>query len=74
MRFAGIVVAAGSGSRAGGDKQWRLLGGRPVVRWSVEALLSAGADEVVVVVAELNARWSRAWSVRCNEATCWMTL
>jgi len=51
MRFAGIVVAAGSGSRAGGDKQWRLLGGRPVVRWSVEALLSAGADEVVVVVA-----------------------
>lgn len=51
MRFAAIVVAAGSGSRAGGDKQWRSLGGRPVVRWSVEALLSAGADEVVVVVA-----------------------
>lgn len=51
MRFAAIVVAAGSGSRAGGDKQWRSLGGRPVVRWSVEALLAAGADEVVVVVA-----------------------
>ncbi|MDP3405727.1 MAG: bifunctional 2-C-methyl-D-erythritol 4-phosphate cytidylyltransferase/2-C-methyl-D-erythritol 2,4-cyclodiphosphate synthase [Brevundimonas sp.] len=51
MRFAAIVVAAGSGSRAGGDKQWRTLGGRPVVRWSVEALLDAGADEVVVVVA-----------------------
>jgi 2-C-methyl-D-erythritol 4-phosphate cytidylyltransferase/2-C-methyl-D-erythritol 2,4-cyclodiphosphate synthase len=51
MTFAAIVVAAGSGSRAGGDKQWRLLGGRPVVRWSVEALLNAGAEEVVVVVA-----------------------
>lgn len=51
MTFAAIVVAAGSGSRAGGDKQWRLLGGRPVVRWSVEALLTAGAEEVVVVVA-----------------------
>lgn len=51
MRFAAIVVAAGSGSRAGGDKQWRSLGGRPVVRWSVEALINAGADEVVVVVA-----------------------
>ncbi|MBX9614715.1 MAG: bifunctional 2-C-methyl-D-erythritol 4-phosphate cytidylyltransferase/2-C-methyl-D-erythritol 2,4-cyclodiphosphate synthase [Caulobacteraceae bacterium] len=51
MRFAAIVVAAGSGSRAGGDKQWRSLGGLPVVRWSVEALLDAGADEVVVVVA-----------------------
>lgn len=51
MTFAAIVVAAGSGSRAGGDKQWRPLGGRPVLRWSVEALLNAGAEEVVVVVA-----------------------
>ncbi|HEX8662257.1 MAG TPA: 2-C-methyl-D-erythritol 4-phosphate cytidylyltransferase, partial [Brevundimonas sp.] len=49
--FAAIVVAAGSGSRAGGAKQWRPLGGRPVVRWSVEALLKAGADDVVVVVS-----------------------
>ncbi len=49
--FATIVVAAGSGSRAGGAKQWRLLGGRPVVRWSVEALLKAGAEDVVVVTA-----------------------
>ena len=51
MRFSGIIVAAGSGSRAGGDKQWRALGGKPVLRWSVEALLNAGADEVVIVVA-----------------------
>ena len=51
MTFAAIVVAAGSGSRAGGDKQWRPLGGKPVVRRSVEALLHAGAEEVVVVVA-----------------------
>lgn len=48
--FAAIVVAAGSGSRAGGAKQWRALGGRPVVRWSVEALLSGGAEDVVVVI------------------------
>lgn len=48
--FAAVVVAAGSGSRAGGAKQWRPLGGRPVIRWSVEALIDAGADEVVVVV------------------------
>lgn len=51
MRFSGIIVAAGSGSRAGGDKQWRTLGGKPVLRWSVEALLNAGTDEVVIVVA-----------------------
>lgn len=51
MAFSAIVVAAGSGSRAGGDKQWRAVGGRSMVRWSVEALLVAGADSVVVVVA-----------------------
>ena len=43
MTFHAVVVAAGSGSRAGGPKQWRVLAGKPVVRWSVEALLDAGA-------------------------------
>jgi 2-C-methyl-D-erythritol 4-phosphate cytidylyltransferase/2-C-methyl-D-erythritol 2,4-cyclodiphosphate synthase len=52
MGFSAVVVAAGSGTRAGpGEaKQWRLLGGKPVARWSVEALLAAGAQEIVVVV------------------------
>ncbi|MDO9589479.1 MAG: bifunctional 2-C-methyl-D-erythritol 4-phosphate cytidylyltransferase/2-C-methyl-D-erythritol 2,4-cyclodiphosphate synthase [Brevundimonas sp.] len=50
--FAAIVVAAGSGSRAGEAKQWRALGGKPVARWSVEVLLAAGAEEVVVVIAD----------------------
>ncbi|WP_334165185.1 bifunctional 2-C-methyl-D-erythritol 4-phosphate cytidylyltransferase/2-C-methyl-D-erythritol 2,4-cyclodiphosphate synthase [Phenylobacterium sp.] len=35
----------------GEPKAWRMLGSRPVIRWSVEGLLSAGAREVVVVVA-----------------------
>src|SRR3954470_23733257 len=53
MSFSAVVVAAGAGLRAGpGEpKAWRMLGSRPVVRWSVEGLLSAGAREVVVVVA-----------------------
>ncbi|MCV0416074.1 MAG: bifunctional 2-C-methyl-D-erythritol 4-phosphate cytidylyltransferase/2-C-methyl-D-erythritol 2,4-cyclodiphosphate synthase [Brevundimonas sp.] len=51
MTFSGIIVAAGSGARAGGDKQWRDLGGQPVLRRSVEALLAAGAQEIVIVVA-----------------------
>lgn len=49
--FTAVVVAAGSGSRAGGAKQWRPLGGKPVIRWSVEALLKAGAEDLVVVVS-----------------------
>jgi len=54
MGFSAVVVAAGSGVRAGpgGAKQWRALAGKPVLRWSVEALLGAGADEIVVVLAE----------------------
>jgi len=53
MSFSAVVVAAGSGLRAGpGEpKAWRSLGGRALVRWSVEGLLAAGAREVVVVVA-----------------------
>jgi 2-C-methyl-D-erythritol 4-phosphate cytidylyltransferase/2-C-methyl-D-erythritol 2,4-cyclodiphosphate synthase len=53
MSFSAVVVAAGAGLRAGpGEpKVWRSLGGKPIVRWSVEGLLAAGAREVVVVVA-----------------------
>lgn len=53
MSFSAVIVAAGEGLRAGpGEpKAWRALAGRPIVRWSVEGLLAAGAHEVVVVVA-----------------------
>lgn len=51
--FAAIVVAAGKGLRVGGDKpkQFRNLNGKPVIRWSIEALAQAGADLIVVVIA-----------------------
>jgi 2-C-methyl-D-erythritol 4-phosphate cytidylyltransferase/2-C-methyl-D-erythritol 2,4-cyclodiphosphate synthase len=52
MDFAAIVVAAGSGSRAGAgvSKQWRAVAGKPVARWSIEAFFAAGAKTVVAVV------------------------
>lgn len=51
--FAAVIVAAGRGERAGAGapKQLRLLRGRAVLAWSVEALLKAGAGEVIVVTA-----------------------
>lgn len=54
MSFSVVIVAAGGGTRAGPGlaKQWRLLAGRPVLRWSVETLLAAGARRLVIVVAE----------------------
>jgi 2-C-methyl-D-erythritol 4-phosphate cytidylyltransferase/2-C-methyl-D-erythritol 2,4-cyclodiphosphate synthase len=48
-----LIVAAGSGSRMGGDvpKQFRLLGGKPVLRWAVESLIRHPAVQQVRVVA-----------------------
>jgi len=45
----GIVVAAGSGERFGGPKAGVELAGRPLWRWSFDALEAGGCDEVVVV-------------------------
>jgi 2-C-methyl-D-erythritol 4-phosphate cytidylyltransferase/2-C-methyl-D-erythritol 2,4-cyclodiphosphate synthase len=53
VTFSTVIVAAGQGLRAGpgAPKAWRELAGRPILRWSVEALLAAGARQVVVVLA-----------------------
>ena len=50
--WAGIVVAAGRGTRAGGGvpKQWRDLAGRPVVDHALAALGAAGADPLMLVI------------------------
>jgi 2-C-methyl-D-erythritol 4-phosphate cytidylyltransferase / 2-C-methyl-D-erythritol 2,4-cyclodiphosphate synthase len=50
-----LIVAAGKGERLGGDlpKQFRRLGGKPVLRWAVEALAEHPLiDQVRVVVGE----------------------
>lgn len=48
-----IVVAAGSGTRLGGAtaKQFQTLGGKPMLLWSVEAMLQCKNIATVVVVA-----------------------
>ncbi|NCP13207.1 MAG: bifunctional 2-C-methyl-D-erythritol 4-phosphate cytidylyltransferase/2-C-methyl-D-erythritol 2,4-cyclodiphosphate synthase [Sphingomonadales bacterium] len=52
--FAAIVVAAGKGLRVGGStpKQFRAWHGKPLIRHSVEALEAAGANPLMVVVAQ----------------------
>lgn len=53
MRVAALIVAAGKGERAGGatPKQFQMLGGKPVLRWSVEALrgVPGGLQSLVIV-------------------------
>ena len=53
MTPAAVIVAAGRGDRAGGDipKQYRKLLGKPVLRWSVEALRAANVEEIVIAIA-----------------------
>ncbi|NUQ17454.1 MAG: bifunctional 2-C-methyl-D-erythritol 4-phosphate cytidylyltransferase/2-C-methyl-D-erythritol 2,4-cyclodiphosphate synthase [Sphingomonas sp.] len=52
MTTTALIVAAGRGERAGGGvpKQYRLLGGKPVLRWAVEALIRHPAVQAARVV------------------------
>ncbi|MFC7537664.1 bifunctional 2-C-methyl-D-erythritol 4-phosphate cytidylyltransferase/2-C-methyl-D-erythritol 2,4-cyclodiphosphate synthase [Sphingomonas sp. GCM10030256] len=52
VRVTALIVAAGSGQRLGGDvpKQYRLLGGRPLLRRAVEALIGHPRVDAVRVV------------------------
>lgn len=52
-RVVAVVVAAGSGTRLGGDvpKALRTIGGRPVVAVAVDAALASPSIDAVVVVA-----------------------
>ena len=59
-RLLGVVVAAGSSSRMGGrDKLEALLGGKTVLRRSVEAMTDAGVTDIVIVTSP--ERIGRLW-------------
>ena len=47
-----LIVAAGKGERLGGDlpKQYRLLGGKPMLRWAVESFIAHPRVDTVRVV------------------------
>ena len=51
-KVTALIVAAGAGSRAGGDvpKQFRSIAGKPVVRRAVEAMLRHPRIDAVRVV------------------------
>ncbi len=55
MKVAAVIVAGGSGQRAGGErpKQYQLIGGRPVIWWTCRAFLEHPAiDHVQPVIGE----------------------
>ncbi len=55
MTVTALIVAAGKGERLGGElpKQYRPIGGKPVLRWAVEALTGhPSINQVRVVIGE----------------------
>ena len=52
MTVTALIVAAGKGERLGGGvlKQYRLLGGKPVLRWAVKSLIGHPAVRSTRVV------------------------
>ena len=70
MSVWAIVVAAGSGTRYGGAKQYSMLHGRPVLEWSIGAARDA-CDGVVLVVpaADAQGSWEGVDAVVAGGAT-----
>src|SRR5256885_7196288 len=55
MTAAAVIVAAGSGLRAGGErpKQYQCIGGKPVIWWTLKAFCEhPEVDRVVAVIGE----------------------
>lgn len=54
-----LVPAAGGGERFGGDlpKQFLSLHGRPVLEWSLRALMESGVEEITVALPEDMLDW-----------------
>jgi molybdenum cofactor cytidylyltransferase len=59
-RIAGLILAAGSGSRFGGGKLLARLAGRPILQHVLDRLAEAGVSEVVVVLGRDAAEVERA--------------
>lgn len=66
---AAIIVAGGQGLRAGGGiaKQWRMLGGRRVIDWSIDAFRAHPRIGEIVVVVPPDAPGPWPDGVRCVE-------
>lgn len=68
MITAAIIVAAGRGTRVGGDmpKQWRMLGGRVVAAWTLDAFRSS--NDITRIILVLHADdMGRSTDYDCHE-------
>jgi CTP:molybdopterin cytidylyltransferase MocA len=64
VRVAGILLAAGEGSRLGQPKALVALGGQTLAQRGTAMLASGGADPVLVVTGPVRVSVPEAWTVR----------
>lgn len=59
-----VILAGGSGTRMGGEKQYLPLAGRPMLEWTVEAFASSGLfDNIVLALGPENLeKYGAAWT------------
>ena len=62
-----IIVAGGSGTRIGGDvpKQFISIGGKPLLRHTIEKFLSLSFPVGIIVV--INQEWKEWWKKYCQD-------
>ncbi len=75
MKVAVIIPAAGSGNRFGGEKQFKLFRGKPLLSYSVDKFLKISlVKEIIIAVPEGQvekiclipmATWPRARPMTC---------
>ena len=73
MNCWGVLPAAGSGSRFGAEvpKQYLPVNGRPVISWSIEALLAAPLRALVVALGPEDGHWPKlGWDNESRVETC----
>ncbi len=64
-RCAAVIVAGGTGTRMGREKQFLEIQGTPMALWSVEAFAGLGFDEIILVTtAENIKRHAGLWADR----------
>ncbi|MCY3566166.1 MAG: 2-C-methyl-D-erythritol 4-phosphate cytidylyltransferase [Gammaproteobacteria bacterium] len=73
MNCWGILPAAGSGSRFGAEvpKQYLPVNGRPVISWSIETLLAAPLEALIVALGPGDTHWpALGWDGKPRIETC----
>jgi 2-C-methyl-D-erythritol 4-phosphate cytidylyltransferase len=66
LKAAALILAGGAGTRMGGDKQYMLLGGRPVLERTADVFLQSGlfSEIIIALTPENEKKHGSYWKMR----------